>query len=141
MERLNMEKLKGMVEHYALQYLAPDKIPTAKIDDAGTEEESLTFGMVVVYHGTTERKCIGHSIEIPCFDLGTIVEYGGGYFEPPEADWSPIEEGKDNLWSAALRVICLHLEMEISARMDADGEFEYWQEQQRLDAMMRGEDV
>lgn len=137
--KLDMQKLKEKVEEYAAMYIHPDKLPTAKIDDAGTEEESLTFGMVVVYYGETEHKTIASSVMLPCYDIGTIIEYGGGYWEPPEADFQSITEAT-NVWDAAAKVITTHLELEISAHMNSNAEYEYWQEQQKLDAQMREED-
>ena len=126
---LDMEALKKGLEKYAPDYLKD--VPPVKIEGEG-EEAELAFGEVVVQHGTEIRKSIAQEIDVPAFSIGTYVCYPGGHWNPDEYDFQEAMT-VTNVYSAIALVISHSVFMRLDARLQADGEYAYWQEQTRLE--------
>jgi len=120
----DMKKLQGLLKDYADEIL---KDPPKTRLQGSDEDEELSFGHVVVYHGEEERSTIVETHHVPCYDIGTIRVYHGGYWEPDDYDFECITTAI-NTYDAMIKVIGLYVELDLQARVESDAQYEMWKE-------------
>jgi len=117
MEELDFEKLAQELSLYAWLCLVDP--PPPKLEGEG-EEQYLSFGFVEVCVGEEEVSTIFETTTTPAFSIGQTIEYGGGYWEPPDYDFQEWYTTR-SVWTAVELVISMHVQLQLRYRLEADG--------------------
>lgn len=129
--QITLPMLKKRIEQFAPKVLKD--VPECTIADPDDPDGELVFGMAVVYLGEEEVKSIARDYKLPCYVIGTIVVTPQTMWEPEEADFAETMTER-NVWTAALRTILYHAELELDRIMEGEAQHEMWLEDQRLAA-------